>query len=64
MRISKAESSNAFLHSKRNGMLNQALELTVRNIHVHATSFSDPIYEILPDPTQLDKIWLDGQMNA
>ncbi|XP_027022377.1 potassium voltage-gated channel subfamily D member 3 isoform X1 [Tachysurus fulvidraco] len=28
MRISKAESSNAFLHSKRNGMLTQALELT------------------------------------
>ncbi|XP_072537717.1 A-type voltage-gated potassium channel KCND3 [Salminus brasiliensis] len=28
MRISKTGSSNAFLHSKRNGMLNQALELT------------------------------------
>ncbi|TSN76529.1 Potassium voltage-gated channel subfamily D member 3 [Bagarius yarrelli] len=28
MRISKAGSSNTFLHSKRNGMLNQALELT------------------------------------
>ncbi|KAK3566505.1 hypothetical protein QTP86_034010, partial [Hemibagrus guttatus] len=28
MRISKAECSNAFLHSKRNGMLKQALELT------------------------------------
>ncbi|KAK3539587.1 hypothetical protein QTP70_010254 [Hemibagrus guttatus] len=31
MRISKAECSNAFLHSKRNGMLKQALELTDRN---------------------------------
>ncbi|KAM9474894.1 A-type voltage-gated potassium channel KCND3 isoform 1-T2 [Clarias gariepinus] len=28
MRISKTGGSNAFLHSKRNGMLNQALELT------------------------------------
>ncbi|XP_076845733.1 A-type voltage-gated potassium channel KCND3 isoform X2 [Brachyhypopomus gauderio] len=28
MRISKTGSSNAFLHTKRNGMLNQALELT------------------------------------
>lgn len=30
IRISKAGSSNAFLHSKRNGLFNEALEFTVR----------------------------------
>ena len=30
IRISKTGSSNAFLHSKRNGLFNEALELTVR----------------------------------
>lgn len=30
IRISKTGSSNAFLHSKRNGLFNEALEFTVR----------------------------------
>lgn len=30
IRISKSSSANAFIHSKRNGLLNELLELTVR----------------------------------
>lgn len=29
IRVAKTGSSNAYLHSKRNGLLNEALELTV-----------------------------------
>lgn len=71
MRISKTGSSNAFLHSKRNGMLNQALELTVRTsyTHIHALfiliravlSVKANIFQMLTDPR---RGWLDGWTNG
>lgn len=49
IRVAKTGSSNAYLHSKRNGLLNEALELTVSAETV--SPFTE--FEKLPVPTGL-----------